>query len=126
MAALLVYRDAVALGSLRHKIFDLGAFTVLPGNHQIVFSRHLMGGDTFGLHLIEPVAFDKIATGGCQDPYLHDTLVRIFLLAASQSSNPSSPRLCIASLSARTSSCQAGEDTAPVLLHKSSQSDSMA
>jgi hypothetical protein len=27
------------------KIFDLGAFTVLPGNHQIVFSRHLMGGD---------------------------------------------------------------------------------
>ena len=25
--------------------FDLGAFTVLPGNHQIVFSRLLMGGD---------------------------------------------------------------------------------
>jgi hypothetical protein len=23
----------------------LGAFTVLTGNHQIVFSRHLMGGD---------------------------------------------------------------------------------
>ena len=45
MAALLVYRDALALCSLHHKIFDLGAFTVLPGNHQIVFSRHLMGGD---------------------------------------------------------------------------------
>ena len=35
----------LALCSLHHKIFDLGAFTVLPGNHQIVFSRHLMGGD---------------------------------------------------------------------------------
>ena len=45
MAALLVYRDAVGLCSLHHKIFDLGAFTVLPENHQIVFSRHLMGGD---------------------------------------------------------------------------------
>ena len=27
------------------------------------------------------------AAGGCQNPYLHDALVRIFLLAASQSSN---------------------------------------
>jgi predicted restriction endonuclease len=27
------------------KIFDLGAFTVLPENHRIVFSRQLMGGD---------------------------------------------------------------------------------
>ena len=35
----------LTLCSLHHKIFDLGAFTVLPGNHQIVFSRHLMGGD---------------------------------------------------------------------------------
>ncbi|MBE0623168.1 MAG: hypothetical protein IH606_00010 [Burkholderiales bacterium] len=37
---------SVALSvSLHHKIFDLGAFTVLPGNHRIVFSRHLMGGE---------------------------------------------------------------------------------
>jgi len=27
--------------SLHHKIFDLGAFTLLPGNHRIAFSRHL-------------------------------------------------------------------------------------
>ena len=40
-----VVQDGLALCSLHHKIFDLGAFTVLPGNHQIVFSRHLMGGD---------------------------------------------------------------------------------
>ena len=40
-----VVPKGLALCSLHHKIFDLGAFTVLPGNHQIVFSRHLMGGD---------------------------------------------------------------------------------
>jgi len=40
-----VAHNGLALCSLHHKIFDLGAFTVLPGNHQIVFSRHLMGGD---------------------------------------------------------------------------------
>jgi len=36
-----VVPNGLALCSLHHKIFDLGAFTVLPGNHQIVFSRHL-------------------------------------------------------------------------------------
>jgi putative restriction endonuclease len=40
-----VVPNGLALCSLHHKIFDLGAFTVLPANHQIVFSRHLMGGD---------------------------------------------------------------------------------
>ena len=29
----------------RKRIATRAAFTVLPGNHQIVFSRHLMGGD---------------------------------------------------------------------------------
>ena len=40
-------RTASRSSSLHHKIFDLGAFTVLPGNHQIVFSchLHLTGGD---------------------------------------------------------------------------------
>ncbi|MGP1680353.1 MAG: HNH endonuclease [Burkholderiales bacterium] len=36
-----VVQNGLALRSLHHKIFDLGAFTVLPGNRQIVFSRHL-------------------------------------------------------------------------------------
>jgi HNH endonuclease len=36
-----VVPNGLALCSLHHKIFDLGAFTVLPGNHQIVFGRHL-------------------------------------------------------------------------------------
>jgi putative restriction endonuclease len=57
-----VVQNGLALCSLHHKIFDLGAFTVLPGNHQIVFSRHLMGGDDtkakllahHGAGLIEP------------------------------------------------------------------------
>ena len=40
-----VVQMGLALCSLHHKIFDLGAFTVLPENHQIVFSRHLVGGD---------------------------------------------------------------------------------
>jgi len=40
-----VVQNGLALCSLHHKIFDPGAFTVLPENHQIVFSRHLMGGD---------------------------------------------------------------------------------
>ena len=31
---------------------DFGAFTVLPGNHQIVFSRHLMGGDDIKAKLL--------------------------------------------------------------------------
>jgi putative restriction endonuclease len=55
-------RSASRSRSLHHKIFDLGAFTVLPENHQIVFSRHLMGGDDtkakllahHGAGLIEP------------------------------------------------------------------------
>ncbi len=34
-------RLVLVLCSLHHKIFDLGAFTVLPENLQIVFSRHL-------------------------------------------------------------------------------------
>ena len=57
-----VVQNGLALCSLHHKIFDLGAFTVLPGNHQIVFSRHLMGSDDtkakllahHGAGLIEP------------------------------------------------------------------------
>ena len=57
-------QNGLALCSLHHKIFDLGAFTVLPGNHQIVFSRHphlARGDDTkakllahHGAGLIQP------------------------------------------------------------------------
>jgi putative restriction endonuclease len=35
--------NGLALCSLHHKMFDLGAFTILPDGHQIVFSRHLVG-----------------------------------------------------------------------------------
>ncbi len=37
--------NGLALCSLHHKVFDLGAFTVLPGTWQMVFSQHLNGSD---------------------------------------------------------------------------------
>lgn len=37
--------NGIALCSLHHKVFDLGAFTVLPESYQIVFSQHLNGSD---------------------------------------------------------------------------------
>jgi len=37
--------NGIALCSLHHKVFDLGAFTVLPGSYQMVFSQHLNGSD---------------------------------------------------------------------------------
>jgi putative restriction endonuclease len=35
--------NGLALCSLHHKIFDLGAFTVLPNTYEMVFSRHVVG-----------------------------------------------------------------------------------
>lgn len=40
-----VVPNGIALCSLHHKVFDLGAFTVLPESFQIVFSQHLNGSD---------------------------------------------------------------------------------
>lgn len=40
-----VVPNGIALCSLHHKVFDLGAFTVLPESYQIVFSQHLNGSD---------------------------------------------------------------------------------
>ena len=37
--------NGLALCSLHHKVFDLGAFTILPDSHQMVFSQHLNGSD---------------------------------------------------------------------------------
>jgi putative restriction endonuclease len=49
-----VVQNGLALCSLHHRIFDLGAFTGLPQNHQIVFSRHLnlTGGDDIKAKLL--------------------------------------------------------------------------
>lgn len=35
--------NGIAMCSLHHKVFDLGAFKVLPGTYQMVFSQHLNG-----------------------------------------------------------------------------------
>jgi len=40
-----VVPNGVALCSLHHKVFDLGAFAILPGSYQMVFSQHLNGSD---------------------------------------------------------------------------------
>ena len=40
-----VVPNGIALCSLHHKVFDLGAFTVLPDSYEIVFSQHLNGSD---------------------------------------------------------------------------------
>lgn len=37
--------NGIALCSLHHKIFDLGAFTILAESYQMVFSQHLNGSD---------------------------------------------------------------------------------
>lgn len=38
-----VEQNGLALCSLHHKVFDLGAFTIRPGNYVMVFSQHLFG-----------------------------------------------------------------------------------
>ncbi|MCK9202635.1 MAG: HNH endonuclease [Sterolibacterium sp.] len=40
-----VVPNGIALCSLHHKVFDLGAFAILPGSYQMVFSQHLNGSD---------------------------------------------------------------------------------
>ena len=40
-----VVPNGIALCSLHHKVFDLGAFTILPDSYQMVFSQHLNGSD---------------------------------------------------------------------------------
>ena len=40
-----VVPNGIALCSLHHKVFDLGAFTVLAETYQIVFSQHLNGNE---------------------------------------------------------------------------------
>jgi putative restriction endonuclease len=37
--------NGIALCSLHHKVFDLGAFRVLPGSYHMVFSQQLNGSD---------------------------------------------------------------------------------
>lgn len=40
-----VVPNGIALCSLHHKVFDLGAFTILPGGYQMIFSQQLNGSD---------------------------------------------------------------------------------
>ena len=38
--------NGIAMCSLHHKVFDLGAFKILPGTYQMVFSQHLNGSES--------------------------------------------------------------------------------
>ncbi len=40
-----VVSNGIALCSLHHKVFDLGAFTILPDSYQMIFSQHLNGSE---------------------------------------------------------------------------------
>jgi putative restriction endonuclease len=37
--------NGLALCSLHHKLFDLGAFTIEPAGYRVVFSQHAIAGD---------------------------------------------------------------------------------
>jgi putative restriction endonuclease len=45
--------NGLALCALHHKIFDLGAFTILPDTYQLTFSQHLAGSEATKLILFE-------------------------------------------------------------------------
>jgi putative restriction endonuclease len=37
--------NGLALCALHHKVFDLGAFTILPDTYSLVFSQHAVAGE---------------------------------------------------------------------------------
>jgi len=44
--------NGLALCSLHHKLFDLGAYTVLPADYVVVVSQHLTGGDQAKIRML--------------------------------------------------------------------------
>ena len=40
-----VVPNGIAMCSMHHKLFDLGAFKILPNTYQMVFSQHLNGSE---------------------------------------------------------------------------------
>lgn len=44
--------NGLALCALHHKIFDLGAFTVLPNTYEMVFSQHITASETIKSRLL--------------------------------------------------------------------------
>ena len=48
-----VVPNGIALCSMHHKVFDLGAFTILPDGYQIVFSQHLNGSDAVAKRMLD-------------------------------------------------------------------------
>ncbi len=59
--------NGLALCALHHKLFDLGAFTIEPAEHRVIFSQHAMAGDRsqqgelrhHGQRLLAPQQADK-------------------------------------------------------------------
>lgn len=60
--------NGIAMCSLHHKVFDLGAFKILPDTYQMVFSQHLNGSEAtsqrmlayHGAGLIQPQATEYL------------------------------------------------------------------
>jgi putative restriction endonuclease len=44
--------NGIAMCSLHHKVFDLGAFKILPETFQMVFSQHLNGGEAASYRML--------------------------------------------------------------------------
>jgi putative restriction endonuclease len=61
--------NGLALCALHHKVFDLGAFTILPDTYSLVFSQHAVAGEAsrsmpLGFHgagMIMPTASTSVA-----------------------------------------------------------------
>ncbi|MBU1664189.1 MAG: HNH endonuclease [Gammaproteobacteria bacterium] len=66
-----VESNGLALCALHHKIFDLGAFTILPDSYKLVFSQQVAGGETtknallvqHGKPLLKPQSKDYLPAG---------------------------------------------------------------
>lgn len=66
-----VESNGLALCALHHKIFDLGAFTILPDDYKLVFSQQVVGGEAtkstvlaqHGKPLIKPQSRDYLPAG---------------------------------------------------------------
>lgn len=66
-----IENNGLALCALHHKIFDLGAFTILPDSYKLVFSQQVAGGEVtkhallerHGNPLLRPQSSDYLPAG---------------------------------------------------------------
>ncbi|MDZ7813949.1 MAG: HNH endonuclease [Ideonella sp.] len=80
--ALDITTNGLALCALHHKLFDLGAFTVVPESLKVVFSEHALAGTRglsgelqhHGKDLLRPLEADALPAPG----FLHWNWTNVF------------------------------------------------